>query len=127
VESMDLLAEGWVASTKEAPVVNEMTCIRRIEMEKCIFILLCFGIFMGLPGLAIADCADIGWFNSFSVTGNTVTLYAGPRPFLEFDVQGCDVKPTSKLQLIKNYVCDGDEILIDGVRCVILDVQSNIN
>jgi hypothetical protein len=82
---------------------------------------------MGLPSLTIADCADIGWFNSFSVTGNKVTLYAGPKPFLAFDVQSCEIKPTSKIQMIKNYICDGDEILIDGLTCVILDVKSSIN
>jgi hypothetical protein len=96
-------------------------------MEKYIFILLCFGIFMGLPSLAIAGCVDAGWFNSFSVTGNTVTLYSGPIPDIKFDVQNCEVKPISKIQMIKNYICDGDEILIDGVRCVILDVKSSIN
>jgi len=96
-------------------------------MKKYIFILLCLGILMVLPSLVKADCADVGWFNSFSVDGNTVTLYAGPKPFLEFDVQSCEVKPTSKIQMIKNYLCDGDEILIDGISCVVLDVKSSIN
>ena len=96
-------------------------------MKKYIFISLFFGIFMGLPSLTIADCADIEWFSNFSVTGNTVTLYAGSKPFVKFDLQSCDVQPTSKLQLIKSYVCDGDEILIDGSRCTILNVNSSIN
>ncbi len=96
-------------------------------MGKCISILLCFGIFMGVSSLAMADCADMGSFDSFSVTGNTVTLYAASRPFVKFDVQSCDVQPTSKLQLLKGYVCDGDEVLINGSRCTILDVSSSIN
>ncbi len=96
-------------------------------MKTYIFIVLCFAIFMGLPSLTMADCADMQWFNGFSLTGNTVTLYAGSRPFVKFDVQSCDIKPTSELRLIKGYVCDGDEILIDGYRCTILDVKSSID
>ncbi len=83
---------------------------------------------MVLANPVLADCADIGGFSSFSVSedSNTVTLYSGNRPFAKFDVQ-CDIRPTSKLQLIKSYVCDGDEVLVDGVKCTILDVQSSIN
>lgn len=94
-------------------------------MTKCIFIFLCFGIFMALPNLTLADCADLGGFTSFSVTGgNTVTLYSGTKPFVKFDVQ-CDIQPTSRLQLIKGYVCDGDEVLVDGSKCTILNVVSS--
>jgi hypothetical protein len=45
-------------------------------------------------------------------------------PFVKFDVQ-CNISPTSKLQLIKGYVCDGDEVLVDGSRCTILNVASS--
>ena len=83
---------------------------------------------MALPNLTLADCADLGGFTSFSVSegGNTVTLYSRNTPFVKFDVQ-CDIQPTSKLQLIKGYVCDGDEVLVDGSKCTILNVNSSIN
>ena len=99
---------------------------RRYEMKRNILILLCLGILLVLPNLVLADCADLGGFNSFSVSGNTVTLYSGTTPFVRFDVQ-CDIQPTSRLQLIKGYVCDGDEVLIDGSRCTILNVNSSIS
>ncbi len=99
---------------------------RRNKMIKIIFIFLCFGFFMILPNLVLADCADIGGFSSFSVTGNTVTLYSGNTPFVKFDAQ-CDVEPTSKLQLIKGYVCDGDEVLVDGSKCTILGIDSSVD
>jgi len=91
---------------------------------RCILILLCVGIFMTLPCLTFADCTDLGGFSSFSVTGNTVTLYSGNTPFVKFDAQ-CDVEPTSKVQLIKGYVCDGDEVLVDGSKCTILNIVSS--
>jgi hypothetical protein len=99
---------------------------RSNKMTKSIFIFLCFGIFMVLPNLVLADCTDIGGFTGFSVSGNTVTLYSGNTPFVKFGVQ-CDIQPTSRLQLIKGYVCDGDEVLVDGSRCTILDVNSSVD
>ncbi|MGZ3591728.1 MAG: hypothetical protein ACXU99_13810 [Thermodesulfobacteriota bacterium] len=96
-------------------------------MKKNILILAWLGILLVLPNLVLADRADIGGFTSFSVTGgNTVTLYARNTPFIKFDAQ-CDIGPTSKLQLIKGYVCDGDEVLVDGSRCTILNVNSSID
>jgi len=93
-------------------------------MGKRIFIFLCFGIFVTFPNLVLADCADLGGFTSFSVDGNTVTLYSGNAPSVKFDAD-CDVEPTSKLQLIKSYVCDGEELLVDGSKCTIMNIKSS--
>jgi hypothetical protein len=92
-------------------------------MKKNILMGLCLGILLVVPNVVLAGCTDLGGFTSFSVTGNTVTLYSGTKPFVKFDV-GCDVQPKSKLQLIKSYVCDGDEVLVDGVKCTILNLTS---
>ena len=96
-------------------------------MKKNILMLLCLGILLVPPNLVLADCADLEGFTSFSVTaGNTVTLYSINTPFVKFDVQG-SIDPTSKLQLIKGYVCEGDEVLVDGFKSTILNVNSSIN
>ncbi|MGA2515562.1 MAG: hypothetical protein ABSG44_03325 [Thermodesulfobacteriota bacterium] len=93
-------------------------------MKKKIFFPLCFIIFFLLPGLSSAGCTDIGYFSNFSLEGtNTVILYAGSVPFVRFDVQNCAVQPSSKIQLLKSYVCDGDEIMIDGKRCVMMEIK----
>jgi hypothetical protein len=83
---------------------------------------------VALPGLVLADYADIGGFSSFSVSpsSNTVTLYSGNRPFAKIDIR-CDIQPTSSLPLIKSYVCGGDEVLVDGNRCTILSVTSSLD
>ena len=95
------------------------------EMKKNILLLVCLGIVLVAPGLTLADCDDFGGFTSFSVSGaNTVTLYAGSTPMGRFDVQNCDVQPQSTIRLNKTQVCDGDEIMIDGSRCIVLNVQS---
>ena len=93
-------------------------------MKKNIFFALCLGIFFLLPNLSLAECTDIGGFYSFSLEGvNTVILYAGSGSVARFDVQSCTVQPSSKIQLIKSYVCEGDEILADGSRCTIMEIK----
>ncbi len=97
---------------------------RGLKEMKNIFLVLCFGIFFLLPSLSSAGCTDIGYFTNFLLEGaNTVILYAGSTPVARFDVQNCEVRPSSKIRLLKSYVCDGDEILIDDKRCVMLDIK----
>lgn len=98
-------------------------------MRRNILILLCLAILSIFPNAVLADCVDLGGsifggFSSFSVEGdNKVILYSGSVPLAKFDVMDCSVKPTSKILLIKSYMCDGDEIEIDGSNCVMLDVK----
>jgi hypothetical protein len=93
-------------------------------MEKNIFGVLCLGIFFLIPSLSSAECTTIGASSNFSLEGtNTVVLYAGPSLVVRFDVLGCNVQPTSKIQLIKTSVCDGDEIMIDGSRCTMMEIK----
>ena len=117
----------WSRRTKQFNFFRKGVFERRYEMKKNILVLVCLGILLVLPNLVLADCADIGGFTSFSVTaGNTVTLYSMNTPFVRFDVQ-CSIQSTSRLQLIKGYMCDGDEVLVDGSRCTILNVNSSID
>jgi len=93
-------------------------------MKRSIFWALCLGIVLLLPHLSSAECTNIGGFSNFSLEGtNTVILYAGPSPVLRFDVLNCSVQPTSKIELIKSDVCDGDEIMIDGSRCTMMEIK----
>jgi hypothetical protein len=93
------------------------------RMKKMILLVLCLGI-ISLPILSSAECTDIGFFNRFILQGtNTVILYAGSQPVVRFDVQNCTDQTSSKIQLIKSYVCDGDEIMIDGTRCTIMEIK----
>ncbi len=93
-------------------------------MKKNLYLALCLGIVILLPNLSSAECTSIGGFSNFSVEGtNTVVLYAGSSPVARFDVLDCSVQPSSKIQLIKSDVCDGDEIMIDGSRCTMMEIK----
>ncbi len=93
-------------------------------MKKNLFLALGLGMAVLLPSLSSAECTSIGSFSNFSLEGNnTVILYAGSSPVLRFDVMDCSVQPSSKIQLIKSDVCDGDEIMIDGSRCTMMEIK----
>ncbi len=94
-----------------------------IEMKKILF-LFCLVIPFLFPSLSSAGCVDIGGFSGFSLQGaKTVVLYSGTAPVASFDVQSCGVQPSSKIELIKSYVCDGEDVMIDGIKCTILDIK----
>jgi len=93
-------------------------------MKKTILFMTCLAVIYLLPNLSAAECTSIGYFNSFILEGqNTVTLYAASKPVLRFDVMNCSVQPSSKIQVLKSDVCDGDEILIDGFKCTMMEIK----
>jgi hypothetical protein len=77
------------------------------------------------PDGVLADCTGISYFDHFVVReGNTtVVLYEGPGVIAKIDLD-CVVRQSSRIRLLKNYVCDGDDILIDDTRCRIMVVMS---
>jgi len=93
-------------------------------MKKKILFMTCLLALILLPNLSSAECTSIGYFSSFSLEGqNTVILYAASQPVLRFDVLNCSVQPSSKIQVLKSDVCDGDEIMIDGSRCTMMEIK----
>jgi hypothetical protein len=95
-----------------------------MEMKKKILFMTCLVAIFLLPNLSSAECTNIGYFNSFALEGsNTVILYAGSKPVLRFDVLNCTVEPSSKIQVLKSDVCDGDEIMVDGFKCTMMEIK----
>ncbi len=93
-------------------------------MNRAILLALGLGVVFLVPNLSPAECTSIGGFSNFSLEGtNTVILFSGSSPVARFDVLDCNVQPTSKIQLIKSDVCDGDEIMIDGSRCTMMEIK----
>ena len=97
---------------------------------KRIRMFLCLGMLLSLAGLALADCVDFAGYDNFLLYGggyggaNTVTLYAGPKPIGQFDVPYCSVIPQSRIVLQKSRVCDGNDVMINGLPCTVMNVKS---
>jgi len=76
------------------------------------------------PTFVSADCADLGRYTSWILeTSNTIVFYAGQRPLARVEIPNCEIYPLSTIRLINSYVCDSDEIIIDGITCHIISVQ----
>ncbi len=92
-------------------------------MKRSLLILLCLSILLVVPNLALADCIPVAFFNNFAVESpHTVILYAWTVPVVKLDVNVA-VTATSTIRLLKDSVCDGDDILIDGSRYTILTAE----
>jgi hypothetical protein len=96
-------------------------------VKKTILMILGLGVFVLFPHFALSECLHLGGFTSWSLEGsNTAVFYNGAHRMARFDLQ-CDVEPTSKIELIKSAMCDGDEVLVDGSKCTIMGVYGEVN
>ena len=88
-------------------------------------ILLGLAILLLLPTLASSDCVDLGRSTGWYIREeHKVIFYAGTRPLASLDIPGCTINSSSDIRLIKNYVCDEDNIIVDGEKCSIMTVSS---
>jgi hypothetical protein len=94
-------------------------------MGKKMVILMGFAFVLFCPGLVLSDCVHFERYNSFYVQGgHEIIFYSGVRPIAHVDVPYCLLSPSSSVRLIDSYVCDGDYIMIDGSKCLIMSVSS---
>jgi hypothetical protein len=90
---------------------------------KNISIMLSLAILL-FPAFVSADCADLQRYTSWILeTSHTVLFYAGQRPLARVQIPDCEIRPLSTIRLINSYVCDSDEIIIDGIACHIITVE----
>ncbi len=94
-------------------------------MQRRFLALICLTCMWMAPDGVLADCMGISYFDNFTVLecNTSVVLYDGPVVVAKIDLD-CVVRQSSRIRLLKNYVCDGDDILIDDTRCRIMVVTS---
>jgi hypothetical protein len=85
---------------------------------------LSFTVLLLYSTLVSADCLDLERFTSWVVEDtHTIVFYAGVKPIARLEIPNCEIQPTSKIRLIRSYVCDSDEIEIDGEACRMISVE----
>jgi hypothetical protein len=76
------------------------------------------------PAFVSADCADLGRYTSWILeTSHTVLFYNGKTPLASVEIPYCEITPLSTIRLLNSYVCESDEIMVDGVPCRIITVK----
>jgi len=94
-------------------------------MKRNILILACLGFLLVLPNFAVSDCTDFGRVTSWYVQDeNTIIAYRQNTPVAKIVLQDCKVNASSNIRLLKSYLCDGDNIIVDGEQCAIMTVTS---
>jgi hypothetical protein len=97
---------------------------REVKMQRRFLILLCVFSILILPDAVSADCIGVSFFDNFIIQADdTVILYNGTVALVKLTVD-CNVEPSSKIRLLRNYLCGGDNILIDDSTCKIVSVKS---
>jgi|JXWV01.1.fsa_nt_gb hypothetical protein len=77
-----------------------------------------------LPTFVSADRADLGRFTRWILeTSHTVLFYDGKTPLARVEIPYCEVTPLSAIRLFNSYVCDSDEVMVNGVACRIITVE----
>ncbi len=93
-------------------------------MKKKMFVLLSVSALLFFPTLAVSDCTDLGHSTSWYVQDEqTVICYVQNKPVAQVVLQDCTMNRSSNIRLLKNYVCDGDRLLVDGQECTIVTLN----
>ena len=94
-------------------------------MKKNILIVLCLGILLAIPNLAVCDCRDFGNVTNWYVQDEkTIIFYSQNKPVAKIVLQDCTVNSSSNIRFLKTYMCDSDSLLIDGEECAIMSLTS---
>jgi hypothetical protein len=92
-------------------------------MRKNIPILLSLMLLLS-PTLVLGDCADLSNYTDWvREDSHTIVFYEGNIPLARLNIPYCEVLPSSTVRLIKFYMCDSDDIIIDNNRCTLMTVK----
>ena len=81
-------------------------------------------LFFCLPTAGFADCTELGHFDTCVVQHDgSIIFYRGNYPLGRVELQHCTPDSSSNIRLSRSFVCEGDEILVDGERCKIMTVK----
>ncbi|GIV53028.1 MAG: hypothetical protein KatS3mg038_3549 [Candidatus Kapaibacterium sp.] len=76
-------------------------------------------------GKAHADCADVSNVTGWSyVDSHTIILYQYSKPIALLKVPWCYIYSTSRIRLLKTYMCSWDKILVDGTVCDVTEIKN---
>lgn len=76
------------------------------------------------PAFVSADCADLGRYTYWYLeTSHAALFYDGKTPLARIEIPYCEITPSSSIRLLNSYVCESDEIMVDGVACRIITVR----
>ena len=87
----------------------------------CLLISLVYGLASSFVWAACADLSNTtNWSN---IATHRIIMYHGSKAIAVLEIPYCDIYPSSSIKLDKEYICDGDKILISNVACTIRNIE----
>jgi hypothetical protein len=72
---------------------------------------------------AQAACADLNDASNWSnINTHKIIIYRGSKAIAILEIPYCDIYASSTIALDKEYICNGDKIIVSGVSCDIRNV-----
>ena len=94
-------------------------------MKKVILVLFGILILLFSANPVLSGCTDFGRVTNWYVQDeDTIIFYSQNRPIAKIVLQDCSVNSSSNIRFLKNYLCDGDNLLVDGEDCSIMSLIS---
>ena len=86
----------------------------------CLLVSLVYGL---ASSFACAGCADLSNTTSWAnINPHKILIYRGSKAIALLEIPYCDIYPSSSIRLGKEYICDGDKVLVASVACDIRTV-----
>jgi hypothetical protein len=89
------------------------------------FVLFSLLILLFIPNIVSADCVNLERYTDWVREDEyTIVFYMGNIPLARLNTLDCGILPSSKIRLIKSYMCDDDTIVVDGKTCNIVTLEA---
>lgn len=86
----------------------------------CLLVSLVYGL---MSSFAWAACADLknatNWSN---LNSHKIIVYRENKAIAILDIPYCTIYPSSSIRIDKEYICNGDNIIVSGIACDIRNV-----
>ena len=86
-----------------------------------LLVILIYGL---TSSLAWATCADLSNATNWSnINTHKIIIYRGSKAIVIMEIPYCDIYPSSTIGLNKEYLCDGEKIIVSGAACTIRSIS----
>jgi hypothetical protein len=86
----------------------------------CLLVSLVYGLTSSFAWAACVDLSDVtNWSN---INMHKIIMYQENKAIAILEIPYCDIYASSTIRLDKEYVCNGDKIIVSGVACDIRNV-----
>jgi hypothetical protein len=93
------------------------------NLKKIVYLIvsLAYGL---TSSLAWASCTDLSNATNWSnINTHKIIIYRGNKAIAIVEVPSCEIYPSSTIGLDKEYICNGDKIIVSGTACDIRNIS----